>query len=110
MDGKDAQGSGLSGRARPQGNSEHESYHGERSVPAITQWAEHFLAQARPRLRRGPRGQISEGCERRTRGGARRARSALDVVTIPPPPQSAQGSLLVHCVAAALREPACAGR
>jgi len=29
------------------GSSEHESYHGERSVPAITQWAEHFLAQAK---------------------------------------------------------------
>lgn len=27
------------------GTSQHESYHGERSVPAITAWAEHFVAQ-----------------------------------------------------------------
>jgi len=27
------------------GSSLHESYHGERSVPALTGWAEHFLAQ-----------------------------------------------------------------
>jgi len=32
------------------GKSHHESYHGERSVPAITAWAEHFVAQARKEI------------------------------------------------------------
>ena len=29
------------------GKSQHESYHGERSVPAITGWADNFVKQAR---------------------------------------------------------------
>jgi len=32
-------------RKDDKGDSQHESYHGERSVPAITQWAEHFMSQ-----------------------------------------------------------------